>query len=213
MSNNIETIDMKTQNKLSFSENGPYNNKHGFPPIFFLYNTTLGENFFERQISFFSYRYRTFSVSISNDTCGDTTCSHTENDLKHHGNRIIALADSMNIRKFIICCVSESSNIALSTGAIHHDRVCGIILIGASFLDKKKINIENPQPIKTITQPVLLLYGEHENGSITCPSEKINSKIKHSRVVMIPDGGKPVNRKQYSFTNNVIQYWLSDYFC
>lgn len=53
MRNNIENIDMKTQNKLSFSENGPYNNKHGFPPMFFLYNTTLGENFFERQISFF----------------------------------------------------------------------------------------------------------------------------------------------------------------
>lgn len=204
---------MRSQNKLSFSENGPYNNKHGFPPIFFLYNTTLGEDFFERQISFFSYRYRTFSVSISNDTCDDTACSHTENDLKHHSNKIIALADSMNIKKFIICSVSESSNIALNTGAIYHDRVCGIILIGASFLDKKKRDMVNPQPIKTITQPLLLLYGEHENGSITCPSEKINPKIKHSRVVMIPDGDNPVNREKFSFTNNVIQYWLNDYFC
>ncbi len=208
-----ENIDMKEHNKLSFSENGPYNNKHGFPPIFFLYNTTLGEGFFEKQISFFSYRYRTFSVNISNDTYGDTVCIHTENDIKYHDNKIITLADSMNIKKFIICCVSESSNIALNTGAIYHDRVCGIILIGASFLDKKKRDIVNPQPIKTITQPVLLLYGEHENGSITCQSEKINSKIKHPRVVIIPDGDNPVNRKQYSFTNNVIQYWLNDYFC
>ncbi len=213
MYNHIRNIDMKLQNKLSFSENGPYNNKHGFPPIFFLYNTMLGYDFFEKQISFFSYRYRTFSVNISNDTSVDTACSHTVNGLKHHGNKIIELADSMNIKKFVICCASESSNIALNTGATYHDRVCGIILIGASFLDKKRRDVVNLQSIKTITQPVLLLYGENENCSTICPLEKILSKIKYPRFVMIPDGNNPVNRKQYSLTNNVIKYWLNDYFC
>ncbi len=204
---------MKEHNKLSFYENGPYNNKHGFPPIFFLYNTRLGENFFEKQISFFSYRYRTFSVNTSNDTCGDTACSLTENNLKHHGNKIIELADLMNIKKFVICCASESSDIALNIGSFYHDRVCGIIFIGASFLDENKRDVTSPHPMKTITQPVLLLYGEYEACATTCPSEKISSKIKHPRFVMIPDGNKPVNRKQHSFTNNVIQYWLNDYFC
>ncbi|MCZ8553062.1 alpha/beta hydrolase [Escherichia albertii] len=206
-------MNMNVHNKLIFSENGPYNNKHGFPPIFFLYNNTLGKYFFEKQTSFFSYRYRTFSVNISNYTCGDTVCSHTENDLKYFCNKIIELADSMNVKRFVICCVSESSKIALNTGSIYHDRVCGIILIGTSFLDTKKRDIVDLQSIKTITQPVLLLYGEHESCSTTCSLEKIQSKIKHTRFVMIPDGDTPVNRKHYSFTNNAIQYWLNDYFC
>lgn len=204
---------MNVKNRLSFSEKGPYNNKHGFPPMFFLYNTALGEDFFEKQISFFSYRYRTFSVNISNNTCGDTTCSHSESNLKHYSNKIIEFADSMNIKRFVICCVSESSNFVLNTGSIYHDRVCGIILIGASFLDKNKKDVVNLQSIKTITQPVLVLYGEHEDYSTSCPLEKIYSKIKHPRFVMIPDGYTPVNRKQHSLTNNAIQYWLNDYFC
>lgn len=213
MYNHREYINMNIHNRLSFSEKGPYNNKHGFPPIFFLYNTALGEDFFEKQTSFFSYRYRTFCVNISNDTCGDTVCSHSEYDSKHYGNKVIELADSMDIKRFVICCVSESSNFVLNTGSIYPDRVCGVILIGASLLDKNKRDVANLQSIKTITQPVLLLCGEHEDYSTIFPLEKIHPKIKHPRFVMIPDGYNPVNRKQHSLTNNVIQYWLNDYFC
>lgn len=195
---------MKSHKKFNYIDNGPYNNSHGFPTIFFLYNSFSKVKFIEtKQIYILSHKYRTICIDI----CKINNNHHHNQsliDLNEMTNKLINIADTLNIKKFVICSEAETSPIALDAGAKHNERVCGIILIRACFEDQKK---EEAKTLQRIVQPVLLIYKENDNDSI---SGETYATIKYPRIIIIPSDD---SQNEKSLINNAIKYWLNDYFC
>ncbi|AOT35502.1 hypothetical protein FORC31_p249 (plasmid) [Escherichia coli] len=42
--------------------------------------------------------------------------------------------------------------------------------------------------------------------------EDIQKNIKHPRIIMIPEGKTFININHSSSLNNIVKYWLNDYF-
>ncbi|WP_157902011.1 alpha/beta fold hydrolase [Escherichia coli] len=122
-------------------------------------------------------------------------------------NELINIADTLNIKKFVICSEAETSPIALDVGAKHNERVCGIILIRACFDYQKK---EEVKTLQRIVQPVLLIYKENDNDFSTSISGETYATIKYPRIIIIPSDD---SQNDKSLINNAIKYWLNDYFC
>lgn len=70
----------------------------------------------------------------------------------------------------------------------------------------------NKKIIKNITQPVLIVYGEYDPYFTHYMIEDIQKNIKYPRIIMIPEGKTFININHSSSLNNIVKYWLNDYF-
>ena len=70
----------------------------------------------------------------------------------------------------------------------------------------------NKKIIKNITQPVLIVYGEHDPYFTHYMIEDIQKNIKYPRIILIPEGKTFININHSSSLNNIVKYWLNDYF-
>ncbi|EOM9173989.1 alpha/beta fold hydrolase [Escherichia coli] len=73
-------------------------------------------------------------------------------------------------------------------------------------------DINNKKIIKNITQPVLIVYGEYDPYFTHYMIEDIQRNIKYPRIIMIPEGKTFININHSSSLNNIVKYWLNDYF-
>ncbi|ENZ0111346.1 alpha/beta fold hydrolase, partial [Escherichia coli] len=70
----------------------------------------------------------------------------------------------------------------------------------------------NKKIIKNIPQPVLIVYGEYDPYFTNYMIEDIQKNIKYPRIIMIPEGKTFININHSSSLNNIVKYWLNDYF-
>ncbi|HDC4802803.1 TPA: alpha/beta hydrolase [Escherichia coli] len=64
-----------------------------------------------------------------------------------------------------------------------------------------------------IYQPVLIMHGNDDKEVSVQSAYELTKKLKYSRFIIIPSGGHIFTLTHGQTTNNVIQFWLSDYFC
>ncbi len=86
-----------------------------------------------------------------------------------------------------------------------------------SALNSILSSISEPLDIETmldkIYQPVLFMHGSDDKEIPLQSAYELKNKIKYSRFIIIPDGGHIFTITHSQTTNNVIQFWLCDYFC
>ncbi|HBB0495501.1 TPA: alpha/beta hydrolase [Escherichia coli] len=87
----------------------------------------------------------------------------------------------------------------------------------ASALNSILLTISEPLNIEItldkIYQPVLFMHGNDDKEVPVQSAYELEKKIKHSRFIVIPGGGHIFTITHSQTTNNVIQFWLRDYFC
>lgn len=66
--------------------------------------------------------------------------------------------------------------------------------------------------LKKITIPVLVIHGEHDKGIPKDAGINMAKKFKYSRTVIIDTASHAINITHPDTLNNVISFWLKDYF-
>lgn len=64
-----------------------------------------------------------------------------------------------------------------------------------------------------IYQPVLVMHGGEDNEVPVQMAAELAAGFRYSRLMVIPGGGHIFTHTHAHTTNNVIQFWLNDYFC
>ncbi len=64
-----------------------------------------------------------------------------------------------------------------------------------------------------IHQPVLVIHGDADNEFSVYSVTEISEMIKYSRMIFVPGESVCLMLTHCQTVNNVIQFWLNDYFC
>lgn len=64
-----------------------------------------------------------------------------------------------------------------------------------------------------VYQPVLVMHGGEDNEVPVQMAADLAAGFRYSRLTVIPGGGHIFTHTHGRTTNNVIQFWLNDYFC
>lgn len=73
------------------------------------------------------------------------------------------------------------------------------------------VNTENR--LERICHPVLVMHGEEDKEVPVQQASDVAARLKYSRLTVIPGGGHIFTHTHSRTMNNVIQFWLNDYFC
>ncbi|MCX0792297.1 alpha/beta hydrolase [Escherichia coli] len=233
---------MQYINGIRYTDSGPYNGGPGFPPVVLISDMFMSTGMFKKQELFLSRKYRVVCIDINVGDMGLLSKDNNHLCIQDVTNKIIEIMEVLAIDKFVACGFRKGGVVCLNIGIEYSERLCGMIIMGvgsANFIhynkhiyswpddehDKKACLPLSGDPLSLITlpeyitgrldrihQPVLVIHGDADNEVSVYSVIKLSEMLKYSRMIFIPGGSGCLMLTHCQTVNNVIQFWLSDYF-
>ncbi|ELO4976013.1 hypothetical protein QUQ42_004117 [Escherichia coli] len=234
---------MQYINNIRYTDSGPCNGGPGFPAVVLISDMFISTGMFKKQEFFLSRKYRVVCIDVNAGDMSLLSKCDYHLCIQEMTNKVIEIIGELAIDKFVACGFRTGGVICLNIGIEYRERLCGIIIMGVGsekFIHYNKYMyswsdgeynknayltlsgdnlslIALPEYIinrlDSIHQPVLVIHGDADDEASVYSVIKLSEMLKYSRMIFVPGGRGCLMLTHCQTVNNVILYWLNDYFC